>query len=181
MIKLANIIKLMTTRIHLRRAKLRHMSKDRGGRRPGSGRPVGSVRGRRPQLRETVSPEAYAFWETQPKGWLNSTILRSQPGQVTSLFFYGDESNHTICMRGDMEDTQWATRFDCKEDGGDVVVVSDGTILEFQLVDGIYRIEALTTGPAFAGMNREPDGDEAIIKGEVAWVLFATKTDFIRR
>ena len=151
----------------------------RGGRRANAGRKPGSLRGRRPRLEQTVSPEAYALWEAQPKGWLDALILAARPQESQSLTIYGDESNRTLCARGCVDATQWATIFD-DEEGRDVVVVSDGTILEFTEVDGFFRIDALVTGSALefidTGTGRS---DEAFFEGQIAWVLFGAKIDLV--
>lgn len=89
---------------------------------------------------------------------------------------YGDPDNRTVCLRGDIEATHWATIFD-DEDGRDVVSFSDGTVLEF---DKSLRVSALVTGPAFRGFEEQGDLVEAKFKGVVTWVLFGTKTEMIK-
>lgn len=48
-----------------------------------------------------------------------------------NLQIYGDPTNRTICVRGDLDLTHWATISD-GEEGRDVVALSDGTVIEFR-------------------------------------------------
>lgn len=95
---------------------------------------------------------------------------------MKTLQIYGDPTNRTICVRGDLELTHWATISD-GEEGRDVVVLSDGTVIEFHFEGDDCRLSMLNTGPA----TLLPPGPENIlVKGDIKWALVAFATEFAR-
>src|SRR5712691_13232507 len=64
------------------------------------------------------------------------------------------------------------------EDEGDLLAVSDGTILRINYMnDGVWRIALVQRGTSEVAVEQAPEGDEdnysdrATITGEIAWVV----------
>lgn len=99
---------------------------------------------------------------------------------MKTLQIYGDPTNRTICVRGDLDLTHWATISDGEEvdkEGCDVVALSDGTVIAFRFEGDDCRLSLLSTGPA----TLLPPGPENIlVKGDIEWALVAFATEFAR-
>lgn len=98
---------------------------------------------------------------------------------MQQITVYGDSRNRTICVRGDIELTHWATI--CGEDDRDVVVISDGTVLEVVFEYDTCKLKVLAEGKALSRVQVGgpwPGDDEATLEGEIKWVMVAFKTEF---
>lgn len=98
---------------------------------------------------------------------------------MQQITVYGDSRSRTICVRGDIELTHWATI--CGEDDRDVVVISDGTVLEVVFEYDTCKLKVLAEGKALSRVQVGgpwPGDDEATLEGEIKWVMVAFKTEF---
>ncbi len=102
---------------------------------------------------------------------------------MKSIYVYGDDSNHTLCIRGDIQETYWANTACDEEPASDVMAFSDGTVLEFYHEEGdpLFRLRVVSPGSAFQGVEKQEGlSDEAALEGEISWVVVGNVTEILR-
>lgn len=105
---------------------------------------------------------------------------------MRTLQIYGDPTNRTICVRGDIDLTHWASIFD--DDDSNVIALSDGTVIEFRFEksgpgwnDHKCQTNVLAIGSALQLIIPEDmDQNEILIQGDIKWVLVAAKNEFVQ-